>query len=71
MVMVAGYAEENAALLVKQHEPRYGSTTASAASTIVGFNPDHDPENPRNWPSRFKWGIVVLMSFASFTVYVQ
>jgi hypothetical protein len=28
-----------------------------------------DPEDPRNWPSSFKWGIVSLLALMAFTVY--
>lgn len=27
-----------------------------------------DPENPRNWDSKFKWLIVFLLAFMAFTV---
>jgi hypothetical protein len=29
-----------------------------------------DPENPREWSSRFKWFIVFLLAFMAFTVEV-
>lgn len=35
---------------------------------IVDFNPDGDAENPMEWPSAYKWGIVSLLAFMSFTV---
>lgn len=31
---------------------------------------DCDPDNPRNWPAHFKWSVVLLLTFMSFTVYV-
>lgn len=27
-----------------------------------------DPENPRNWDTKFKWLIVFLLAFMAFTV---
>lgn len=27
-----------------------------------------DPENPRNWDTKFKWLIVLLLAFMAFTV---
>lgn len=27
-----------------------------------------DPENPREWDSKFKWSIVFLLAFMAFTV---
>ena len=34
----------------------------------LDFEP-FDPEDPRNWPSGFKWGIVSLLALMAFTVY--
>ena len=38
---------------------------------IVDFDPNGDPENPRDWPKTYKWGIVSLLAFMAFTVYVD
>lgn len=35
---------------------------------IVDFDPKGDSENPRDWPTTYKWGIVSLLAFMSFTV---
>ncbi|KAI1073964.1 MFS general substrate transporter [Whalleya microplaca] len=35
---------------------------------IVDFDPSGDPENPLEWPTTYKWGIVALLAFMSFTV---
>lgn len=47
---------------------------ASAASDDVprrvGFDPSGDADNPLDWSPRFKWGIVLLLAFTSFTVCV-
>ncbi|EFX06205.1 msf transporter [Grosmannia clavigera kw1407] len=34
----------------------------------IGFNPSGDPDNPRDWPEAFKWGIVMLLAAMAFTV---
>ena len=36
--------------------------------TIVDFDPNGDPDNPRDWPTAYKWGIVALLAFMAFTV---
>lgn len=35
---------------------------------IVEFDPNGDPENPMDWPSAYKWGIVALLAAMAFTV---
>ncbi|KAI1172776.1 MFS transporter [Nemania sp. FL0916] len=35
---------------------------------IVDFDVAGDPENPMEWPTAYKWGIVFLLSFMAFTV---
>jgi hypothetical protein len=37
---------------------------------IVDFDPHGDTENPMDWPKAYKWGIVALLAFMAFTVYV-
>lgn len=34
----------------------------------LGFHPSGDPDNPRDWPDAFKWGIVMLLAAMAFTV---
>ena len=34
------------------------------------FDQNGDPENPLEWPTSYKWGIVALLSLMGFTVYV-
>jgi len=36
----------------------------------VKFDPTGDPECPFDWPAAYKWGIVALLAFMSFTTYV-
>lgn len=35
---------------------------------IVDFDPNGDPENPMDWPTPYKWGIVTLLAAMAFTV---
>lgn len=35
---------------------------------IVDFDPNGDEENPIEWPTAYKWGIVSLLAFMAFTV---
>lgn len=41
---------------------------SSTDPDIVDFDPNGDAENPRDWPNAYKWGIVTLLAFMSFTV---
>lgn len=44
---------------------------AAKGDDIVDFDPNGDSENPRDWPKAYKWGIVALLAFTAFTVYVH
>ncbi|KAI0133470.1 MFS transporter [Xylariales sp. AK1849] len=35
---------------------------------LVTFDPEGDAENPVDWPAAYKWSIVALLAFTSFTV---
>lgn len=35
----------------------------------VKFDPAGDPECPLDWPNAYKWGVVSLLAFMSFTTY--
>lgn len=35
---------------------------------IVEFDPAGDPDNPMDWPTKFRWSIVLLLAFMAFTV---
>ncbi|KAK3711305.1 hypothetical protein LTR37_009685 [Vermiconidia calcicola] len=35
---------------------------------IVDFDPKGDPDNPMDWPKRYRWCIVLLLAFMAFTV---
>lgn len=53
------------------HEERRASTVFLNDDGEVDFDPSGDADNPQDWPSAFKWGIVTLMAFTAFTVYVN
>ena len=36
----------------------------------VKFDPNGDPECPLDWPMSYRWGIVALLAFMSFTTYI-
>lgn len=38
---------------------------------LVDFDPLGDEDNPMDWPVAYKWGIVALLAFMAFTVYVS
>lgn len=42
----------------------------NAPPYIDDFNPNGDVDNPLEWPTPFKWGIVLLLAMTAFTVYV-
>jgi MFS family permease len=53
---------------LSQHD---GADIADVAeTTIVEFDPRGDPENPLDWPAPFKWAVVSMLAFMSFTVCV-
>ena len=47
-----------------QEQPNGGSTNPN---DLLDFDP-FDPEDPKNWSRRFKWGIVLLLALMAFTV---
>lgn len=81
--MTALVAEETTPLLgtriveVEQHKsgsPANGNGDSNGnvghlLDNVVDFDPNGDPDNPLEWPSAFKWGIVALLAFTAFTVY--
>ncbi|KND92413.1 putative transporter [Tolypocladium ophioglossoides CBS 100239] len=60
-------AEETTPLLVEARAERRGSLHRDSHNT-ADFDPNGDPDNPREWPDPFKWGIVALLAFMAFTV---
>lgn len=43
---------------------------AAVESTFASFK-EHDPKNPREWTSSFKWFVLWILAFCAFTVYVS
>lgn len=44
--------------------------STSTDPNIVDFGSEGNTENPRDWAKNYKWGIVALLAFMSFAVYV-
>jgi hypothetical protein len=36
----------------------------------VEFNSEECYDNPMNWPNSYKWGVIALLAFMAFTVYL-
>ena len=41
---------------------------ANVDTNIVDFNGLDDPKDPLNWPNRYKWSMVILISILSLIV---
>jgi hypothetical protein len=39
-------------------------------SDLVEFDIKGDPDDPLNWPERYRWGFVFMLACMSFTVWV-
>lgn len=68
--MASPSLEEAAPLLLEAGDESCGILNGDSQDTI-NFNPNGDPDNPLEWPAPFKRGIVALLAFTGFTVYVQ
>lgn len=42
-----------------------------AEENLVWWDGPDDPENPRNWTARTRWGIMTLVSLITFITYVS
>ncbi|KIX99028.1 uncharacterized protein Z520_05489 [Fonsecaea multimorphosa CBS 102226] len=60
--------DETQPLLRSTIQAQQGPDKAAHPTDIVDFDPNGDPENPRDWPTAYKWGIVALLAFMAFTV---
>ncbi|KAJ5334370.1 uncharacterized protein N7506_008153 [Penicillium brevicompactum] len=58
---------EEADPLLLESESDYRSSLEHCQNTLE-FDYHEDPENPLEWPSSYKWGIVALLSFMGFTI---
>ena len=61
---------EEANPLLLESDDKYRSSLEYSRE-IVDFDRKGDPENPLEWPDFYKWGIVALLSFMGFTMYVS
>lgn len=68
--MASSNMEEATPLLLEAGEEHHGILNGNPHDT-VDFNPNGDPDNPLEWPAPFKRGIVALLAFTGFTVYVE
>lgn len=53
--------------LLGHHSGDNGDSTQET-EVILGFDPDGDVDNPRQWPVAYKWAIVLLLACMAFTV---
>ncbi|KAK3681026.1 major facilitator superfamily domain-containing protein [Podospora appendiculata] len=66
--------DETRPLLASNHSADAAPTNANANANanvviVVDFHPDgSDADNPLNWPTPFKWGIVMILALMAFTV---
>lgn len=67
--------EETSPLLpvadIAPSEPPTNSGDSSKDDILIEFDVNGDSENPMEWPKSYRWMIVGLLAFMSFTVYVQ
>ncbi|KAK0647050.1 major facilitator superfamily domain-containing protein [Cercophora newfieldiana] len=49
-------------------EVNIDTDTAACDAYLVDFDPQGDVDNPLEWPTPFKWGIVLLLALTGFTV---
>lgn len=60
---------ETSPLLANNNNRQPGFDDANAKN-IVDFDPNGDEANPMDWSNAYKYGIVALLAFTAFTVYV-
>lgn len=67
----ANMSERQPLLVDQQTTQRYDGDNSNENLTskhLIDFDPNGDPENPREWPSAFKWTLVSLLACMAFTV---
>jgi hypothetical protein len=60
--------DETRPLLLRPNSAENGTIKAVNVTNIIDFDPNSDPDNPRDWQKLYKWGIVALLAFQAFTV---
>lgn len=66
MATVMTVGDETQALLGNETS-RYDGADGKKEE-VINFDPNGDEENPMDWPTMYKWGIVALLAFMAFTV---
>ncbi|EXJ78448.1 hypothetical protein A1O1_08848 [Capronia coronata CBS 617.96] len=61
-------ADETQPLLRQRTADSVDNKSVTQDDVVVDFDADGDDENPLDWRPAYKWGIVALLSFISFTV---
>ncbi|KAK5685203.1 hypothetical protein LTS10_003280 [Elasticomyces elasticus] len=54
--------------LLPERTNGHGTLTKSTSSSLLDFDPNGDTDNPQEWKTSYKWGIVMLQAFMAFTV---
>jgi hypothetical protein len=60
--------DETQPLLSRTTSAENESIKAVNGVNVIDFDPNGDPDNPRDWAKLYKWGIVALLAFQAFTV---
>lgn len=61
-------------MTIEEEQPLLGTVPANLGGDVKDpealfqFDPNGDPDDPRGWPSSFKWAIVLLLACMAFTV---
>lgn len=69
---MAGTTDETSSLLHNGHIQNTANADSGTSKDVIitDFDTNDDPENPITWPQTYKWSLVALLAFMSFTVYV-
>lgn len=68
MATTATVVDEAQPLLGNETLRYDGANGKSDQADVVDFDPNGDEDNPMDWPTSYKWGIVALLAFMAFTV---
>jgi hypothetical protein len=60
--------DETQPLLQNQSRAYFEHQDNDTSKDVIQFDPNGDPENPKEWPHAYKWFIVFLLAFMAFTV---